>query len=363
MKRAALFSTISLLVLLPLLTSAQELEFPDTGQELEVAGTGIIRGMILDTSPRRNPISKVEISYVGPGMARGEVVSDATGAFEIRRLKPGTYILNADKRGYAPREGLNATAIPGTDSVIEIKMRKQETPITSFRRLGLMGPLLVLCSIAMFGGIVIMIIYIILRAGKFSQSKSQINIAMSRVTTSLQNENVVEAVSICEEVGGVANMLKSGLIRAQALIDKRAGAPSEIQIMLEKEKVQETLEETGFTAKEAFRFHWEFFVVGFAAIGLMAQLLGLLGTVTGIIRAFTVIALEGTGDPQQLAGGISEALLTSTAAMMILIPCLVLCGVVYIVYIIFERAANNHISRRQGEFVETINSQLLSRSS
>jgi len=81
--------------------------------------------------------------------------------------------------------------------------------------------------------------------------------------------------------------------------------------------------------------------------------------VTGIIRAFTAIALEGTGDPQQLAGGISQALLTSTVGMMILIPCLVLCGVAYIVYIIFERAVNNHILQSQQNFVETINSQLL----
>jgi len=212
----------------------------------------------------------------------------------------------------------------------------------------------------MFCGIAIMLVYIILRVSKLSQSKNQINMAMPRIRTSLQNENVVEAVSICEEVGGVANMLKSGLIQAQDLVDKREGTAREIQPLLEKEKVQEAIEDTGFAAKEALKFHWEFFVFGFAAIGLMAQLFGLLGTVTTIIRAFTVIALEGTGNSQQLAGGISEALLTSTSGMAILIPCLVLCGVAYIAYIIFERAVNNHILQSQQNFVETINTLMLS---
>ena len=39
----------------------------------------------------------------------------------------------------------------------------------------------------------------------------------------------------------------------------------------------------------------------------MAPLLGLLGTVTGMIRTFTQITLFGTGDPRIMAGGISEA--------------------------------------------------------
>jgi biopolymer transport protein ExbB len=55
----------------------------------------------------------------------------------------------------------------------------------------------------------------------------------------------------------------------------------------------------------------------FAAI---APLLGLLGTVTGMIATFHVITLYGTGDPRLMAGGISEALITTMLGLCIAIP-------------------------------------------
>ena len=52
----------------------------------------------------------------------------------------------------------------------------------------------------------------------------------------------------------------------------------------------------------------------------IAPLLGLLGTVTGMIRAFYTIALRGVGEPTALASGISEALLTTAAGLTVAIP-------------------------------------------
>jgi biopolymer transport protein ExbB len=49
-------------------------------------------------------------------------------------------------------------------------------------------------------------------------------------------------------------------------------------------------------------------------------LLGLLGTVLGMIRAFNVIASQGMGTPATLGGGISEALVTTAAGMTVAIP-------------------------------------------
>jgi len=54
----------------------------------------------------------------------------------------------------------------------------------------------------------------------------------------------------------------------------------------------------------------------------VAPLLGLLGTVTGMIRTFTQITLFGTGDPQIMAGGISEALVTTVSGLIAAIPLL-----------------------------------------
>lgn len=55
-----------------------------------------------------------------------------------------------------------------------------------------------------------------------------------------------------------------------------------------------------------------------------APLIGLLGTVTGMIRTFSVITDHGTGDPQLFAGGISEALLTTQLGLAVAIPALLM---------------------------------------
>jgi biopolymer transport protein ExbB len=58
-------------------------------------------------------------------------------------------------------------------------------------------------------------------------------------------------------------------------------------------------------------------------VAAVSPLLGLLGTVSGMIRAFNSIAAEGVGNPGLLAGGISEALLTTAAGLCVAIPTLV----------------------------------------
>lgn len=58
-------------------------------------------------------------------------------------------------------------------------------------------------------------------------------------------------------------------------------------------------------------------------IAAISPLLGLLGTVSGMIRAFTAITAQGVGDPTVLAGGISEALITTAAGLAVAIPALI----------------------------------------
>ena len=57
-------------------------------------------------------------------------------------------------------------------------------------------------------------------------------------------------------------------------------------------------------------------------IAAITPLLGLLGTVLGMIRVFTVITTEGVGNPGVLAGGIAEALITTAAGLIVAIPSL-----------------------------------------
>ena len=58
-------------------------------------------------------------------------------------------------------------------------------------------------------------------------------------------------------------------------------------------------------------------------IAAISPLLGLLGTVSGMIRAFTAITAQGVGNPTVLAGGIAEALITTAAGLTVAIPSLI----------------------------------------
>ena len=59
-------------------------------------------------------------------------------------------------------------------------------------------------------------------------------------------------------------------------------------------------------------------------IAAVAPLLGLLGTVLGMIKVFTAIMMQGTGNAGVLAGGISEALITTAAGLCVAIPAMIL---------------------------------------
>ncbi len=65
-----------------------------------------------------------------------------------------------------------------------------------------------------------------------------------------------------------------------------------------------------------------------ATLAALMPILGLLGTVTGMIATFSVIQLQGTGDAQSMAGGISEALVTTQAGLVASLP--IILGHVFI---------------------------------
>lgn len=67
----------------------------------------------------------------------------------------------------------------------------------------------------------------------------------------------------------------------------------------------------------------ERYVGALSTIAAIAPLMGLLGTVFGMIQVFFVIELEGAGNAGALAGGISEALYTTAAGLMVAIPAMI----------------------------------------
>ncbi len=90
-------------------------------------------------------------------------------------------------------------------------------------------------------------------------------------------------------------------------------------------------------------------------IAVVAPLMGLLGTVTGMIKTFQAITLFGTGDPKLMAGGISQALVTTVLGLCVAIPMVLLHTLVAgrsrrIVMILQEQSAGliaAHMERRR----------------
>lgn len=87
---------------------------------------------------------------------------------------------------------------------------------------------------------------------------------------------------------------------------------------LDRDRVKATIEETGRHVVHEL----ERYLNTLGTIASIAPLLGLLGTVIGMIKVFAVITSQGVGDASVLAGGISEALITTAAGITVAIPSL-----------------------------------------
>jgi biopolymer transport protein ExbB len=87
-----------------------------------------------------------------------------------------------------------------------------------------------------------------------------------------------------------------------------------------REILMERLEDTG----RHVVYELERYLNTLGTIAGVSPLLGLLGTVTGIIKAFNAINAGGAGDPRLLSGGIAEALVATAAGLCVAIPSLIL---------------------------------------
>ncbi len=123
------------------------------------------------------------------------------------------------------------------------------------------------------------------------------------VTRAWQRREFDSAWRLCQQQDvPLARILRAGLLKVK-------GEPQE---------VERAIEVTG--AHEAGVLETNLRFLG--AISNIAPMLGFLGTVTGLITAFNVIAVQGTGDPKLMADGVSEALITTEFGLFIGIPAL-----------------------------------------
>ena len=84
-----------------------------------------------------------------------------------------------------------------------------------------------------------------------------------------------------------------------------------------REILMERLEDTG----RHVVYELERYLNTLGTIAGVSPLLGLLGTVTGIIKAFNALNAGGAGDPRMLSGGIAEALVATAIGLLVALPC------------------------------------------
>lgn len=117
----------------------------------------------------------------------------------------------------------------------------------------------------------------------------------------LKQDGPEGAAELCANTRGpVATVLHAGLLRLDRGI----------------EHVEKSIEESG-AIEMAFL---ERGLVWLSTVANLAPLVGFLGTVSGMIRAFNDIAAAGDVDPSVVAGGISEALITTASGLVVAIP-------------------------------------------
>jgi biopolymer transport protein ExbB len=92
----------------------------------------------------------------------------------------------------------------------------------------------------------------------------------------------------------------------------------------------------------------ERFLSTMGMLAAIAPLLGLLGTVTGMIDTFHVITMHGTGDPRMMSGGISEALVTTMLGLSVAIP-------IMLVHTLLSREVENTVGLMEEKAVALIN--------
>lgn len=149
-----------------------------------------------------------------------------------------------------------------------------------------------------------------------ASGSSSVDVFIKKVRLMLGENRIDDAIAACDaQRGSVANVVKAGLIKYKE-VDKHADMDKDAK----KAAIQQEVEEA--TTLELPMLEKNLVVI--ATIASIATLLGLIGTVLGMIKAFAGLANAGAPDTAALATGISEALVntalgisTSTIAIIL----------------------------------------------
>jgi biopolymer transport protein ExbB len=136
--------------------------------------------------------------------------------------------------------------------------------------------------------------------------KGNLDIFMGAVQKSIKSGDIEGAIVACDkQQGSVANAIRSALVKYQEV--KKGGLDSEAAA----ETIHKEIEEATSLEMPMLEKHMTV-ISSLVSLGTLA---GLLGTVTGMIKAFGALASSGTPDQAMLANGISEALINTATGI------------------------------------------------
>jgi len=151
---------------------------------------------------------------------------------------------------------------------------------------------------------------------------------VSKVKRLLNEGKINEAIAICGNSSfSISKIIEAGIMKIDA----------------SRDQIKEAIEHAGKRESTKLQKH----LTPLGTVATVAPLLGLLGTVTGMIKAFEVVATIGVGHPKDMAGGVGEALITTAAGLIIGIPALV-------AHNYFYKQAHGYISEMENTSMELL---------
>jgi biopolymer transport protein ExbB len=191
------------------------------------------------------------------------------------------------------------------------------------------GPVMypiILCSILSFA-------IIIERLYHLYTAKIDTKKFMTSIINTLKKNRIMEAIDICDKTPGpTARILKAGILKHDRT----------------RQEIRESIEDAGMHEVPRLEKNLN----ALATIAHISPLLGLLGTVTGMLRCFQIIQQKATTlnpvNPGDLAGGIWEALITTVAGLIVAIP-------TYVAYNYLVNQADNLVLDMETAATELIN--------
>ena len=97
---------------------------------------GVVRGRIVDTTDRQNPIEDVTVIIVAQDGSEFTTTTDANGDYEKSDIPAGRYLISIYKDGYGDRLGKPVTIVNGGDHYVPLKMTEKDNIVTFLQSFG-----------------------------------------------------------------------------------------------------------------------------------------------------------------------------------------------------------------------------------